>query len=466
MLFRWVILVLTAASLSLVVGRPVSLTNSVDDENEQDFVMLEGDNMTIFCAEDPDYPPAVLFAQDHDRDHYHVVFFGLKQIDNDDVWTAEDVGNGTIKYTLVDVNIENAADYVCNQPRQDHPNERIAVIGKAPSCNKDVDGETGETTELGHCKLDRKGDVALALELKVVDEAGAALEVSRIDGKRYVEAVFKATGGFTCTVEGLDEKLGVGSCQMPGAAPVVEVEVIEPEEEIPVSEEEEVKEETDEKVPEDENKVVVDDGLLIPDEVVDDEVVPPVEEEEEEVVAPVEEAEVVVPVEEVEDEVVSPVEEEEVVAPVEEAEVVVPVEEVEDEVVAPVEEEEVVAPVEEEEVVAPVEEEEVVAPVEEEEVVAPAEEEEVVAPVEEVEVAEPVEGVVEEEAVEKVDVEEVALEDASAEVDQEVEVEKEEVEEEVVEEAAVEEAVEEEPVEEDAVKEVSVEEESVEKTDE
>jgi len=437
MLFRWVILVLTAASLSLVVGRPVSLTNSVDDENEQDFVMLEGDNMTIFCAEDPDYPPAVLFAQDHDRDHYHVVFFGLKQIDNDDVWTAEDVGNGTIKYTLVDVNIENAADYVCNQPRQDHPNERIAVIGKAPSCNKDVDGETGETTELGHCKLDRKGDVALALELKVVDEAGAALEVSRIDGKRYVEAVFKATGGFTCTVEGLDEKLGVGSCQMPGAAPVVEVEVIEPEEEIPVSEEEEVKEETDEKVPEDENKVVVDDGLLIPDEVVDDEVVPPVEEEEEEVVAPVEEAEVVVPVEEVEDEVV-----------------------------APVEEEEVVAPVEEEEVVAPVEEEEVVAPVEEEEVVAPAEEEEVVAPVEEVEVAEPVEGVVEEEAVEKVDVEEVALEDASAEVDQEVEVEKEEVEEEVVEEAAVEEAVEEEPVEEDAVKEVSVEEESVEKTDE
>ena len=427
MLFRWVILVLTAASLSLVVGRPVSLTNSVDDENEQDFVMLEGDNMTIFCAEDPDYPPAVLFAQDHDRDHYHVVFFGLKQIDNDDVWTAEDVGNGTIKYTLVDVNIENAADYVCNQPRQDHPNERIAVIGKAPSCNKDVDGETGETTELGHCKLDRKGDVALALELKVVDEAGAALEVSRIDGKTYVEAVFKATGGFTCTVEGLDEKLGVGSCQMPGAAPVVEVEVIEPEEEIPVSEEEEVKEETDEKVPEDENKEVVDD-VLISDEVVDDEVVPPVEEEEEEVVAPVEEAEVVVPVEEVEDEVV--------------------------------------APVEEEEVVAPVEEEEVVAPVEEEEVVAPAEEEEVVAPVEEVEVAEPVEGVVEEEAVEKVDVEEVALEDASAEVDQEVEVEKEEVEEEVVEEAAVEEAVEEEPVEEDAVKEVSVEEESVEKTDE
>ena len=40
------------------------------------------------------------------------------QIDNDDEWSAVERDNGTIVYTLHGVTIENAADYVCNQPRQ------------------------------------------------------------------------------------------------------------------------------------------------------------------------------------------------------------------------------------------------------------------------------------------------------------------------------------------------------------
>merc|ERR1739838_521736 len=185
-----------------VSAKPIDMGNSESDKNEHDQVLHIGENFTISC-EEPSYPPAMLFAQDLDRDHYHVVFFGLQQIDNDDIWTAQETQNGTIEYTLQNAKLENAGDYVCNQPRQDHPNERIGVVASQPDCSCDVDGETGQCTSTGHCILNRKGftreGLPLAMSLKVVGEDGVEIpEVTVIEGTTFIEAVFNFTSGFTC----------------------------------------------------------------------------------------------------------------------------------------------------------------------------------------------------------------------------------------------------------------------------
>ena len=75
------LLLASLSALFLVSSRPVDLGMSSEDANEHDQVLLVGDNMTINCGE-PSYPPAMLFAQDHDRDHYHVVFFGMQQVES------------------------------------------------------------------------------------------------------------------------------------------------------------------------------------------------------------------------------------------------------------------------------------------------------------------------------------------------------------------------------------------------
>jgi len=209
------VVVLLSACLSLSRATPIPITHETDDTNESDMLMLVGDNMTISC-DAPAYPPAMLFAQDLDRDHYHVVFFGKQQIDHHDVWSVEGDLEGQLTFTLHHVNIDNAANYVCNQPRKDEVNQRIDVVGRQPECEAEMDGETG-VARTGHCILRRKtakGDVALDLTLNVTDAAGQPIEIEEFIEKRtYIEAVFHVDGGFRCHVEGLDHAVGVQHCQ-------------------------------------------------------------------------------------------------------------------------------------------------------------------------------------------------------------------------------------------------------------
>ena len=209
------VVVLLSACLSLSRATPIPITHETDDTNESDMLMLVGDNMTISC-DAPAYPPAMLFAQDLDRDHYHVVFYGKQQIDHHDVWSVEGDLEGQLTFTLHNVNIDNAANYVCNQPRKDEVNQRIDVVGRQPECEAEMDGETG-VARTGHCILRRKtakGDVALDLTLKVTDAAGQPIEIEEFIEKRtYIEAVFHVDGGFRCQVEGLDHAVGVQHCQ-------------------------------------------------------------------------------------------------------------------------------------------------------------------------------------------------------------------------------------------------------------
>ena len=209
------VVVLLSACLSLSRATPIPITHETDDTNESDMLMLVGDNMTISC-DAPAYPPAMLFAQDLDRDHYHVVFFGKQQIDHHDVWSVEGDLEGQLTFTLHNVNIDNAANYVCNQPRKDEVNQRIDVVGRQPECEAEMDGETG-VARTGHCILRRKtakGDVALDLTLNVTDAAGQPIEIEEFIEKRtYIEAVFHVDGGFRCHVEGIDHAVGVQHCQ-------------------------------------------------------------------------------------------------------------------------------------------------------------------------------------------------------------------------------------------------------------